>query len=588
MAESKRQPMTPKRGRVRTRTRRLRRYVPLLEQLDDRWMPSAVAVDLFAQAKASFLSEIGQFRADLPSVVNSTQTMAAAPRHEAIFVDGGIANGADLVRQLETGLTPGSWYDLYVLDPTRDEIQQISAILDQYHHDLDAVHLFTHGASGEILVGGSWLDAAGLTNQAATISGWGDALVEHGDLLLYGCDVAQGFAGTAFVEQLHQVTGADVAASANLTGVGGDWTLEESAGRIETRSLVASGWNGTLAGFVVINTNDSGAGSLRQAILDANTLAGTDTISFNIAGGGLKTISLASALPMITDTLILDGYTQSGSSVNTLLIGDNAVLNIELDGTSAGANVSGLILGTGSSGTTIKGLIINRFTNEGLDIESNNNVIVGNFIGTNATGLSKLGNTNDGIEIASAVNNVIGGSASADRNIISGNGLGIRIAGSTTSGNVIVGNYIGADATGAANLGNTLHGVFFSKFAIGAVNVGDPHDNRLGGTLTGEGNLIVNNGAGGGGWDGVSLYNSPGVVGNAILGNSIYANGDLGIDLKNDGVTANDAGDGDTGPNNLQNFPVLTAARLTTASQLTVVGTLNSTANSFFRVEFFL
>ena len=333
----------------------------------------------------------------------------------------------------------------------------------------------------------------------------------------------------------------------------------------------------TVTNFIVINTNDSGAGSLRQAILDANTAPGKNLITFNMAGGSVKTISPSSALPTITGPVTIDGWSQPGYAGSPM---------IELNGTNAGANVSGLTLGTGSAGSTIRGLAINRFDNEGLEIQSSNNVVVGNYLGTDPTGLTNLGNANDGIELANAANNTIGGLTPAERNIISGNGLGIRIAGSLTAGNVIIGNYIGANANGQANLGNRLHGISVSLFEIGGATIGGPNNNRLGGTTAAEGNLIVNNGAGGGGWDGVALYNSASIIGNAILGNSIYANGDLGIDLMNNGVTANDPGDGDTGPNNLQNFPVLSAV-YTSGSTVDLIGSLNSKASSYFRVEFF-
>src|SRR2546422_5413375 len=84
------------------------------------------------------------------------------------------------------------------------------------------------------------------------------------------------------------------------------------------RSETAADWHALLNTFVVTNTNDSGAGSLRQAILLANTLPGTDTITFNITGGGVHTINLTSALPTITEAVVIDGYTQPGSSANTL------------------------------------------------------------------------------------------------------------------------------------------------------------------------------------------------------------------------------------------------------------------------------
>src|SRR5437667_6717641 len=110
--------------------------------------------------------------------------------------------------------------------------------------------------------------------------------------------------------------------------------------------------------FTVTNTNDSGTGSLRQAILDANNNPGLDTIAFNIPSSGIHTISPATALPTITDPVIVDGYTQPGASQNTLAESDDANLLIELEGSSAGG-ASGLRISAGSS--TVRGLIINRF-----------------------------------------------------------------------------------------------------------------------------------------------------------------------------------------------------------------------------------
>ena len=114
--------------------------------------------------------------------------------------------------------------------------------------------------------------------------------------------------------------------------------------------------------FVVLNTNDSGAGSLRQAILDANAVVGVQTISFDIPGSGVQTIAPTSDLPAISDPVIIDGYTQPGASPNTLQSGDNAVLLIELSGSHVGTNsatASGLLLTGG--GSTVEGLVINDF-----------------------------------------------------------------------------------------------------------------------------------------------------------------------------------------------------------------------------------
>ena len=563
---------------------------PVIEEFEPRILYSGDGAVLFnphllaPSAEVRLLDTI-----EVTEPVHEQTHPAEQQRHEIVFIDYRVPDATHLANELMQQRGGERTYDVVILNGDDDGVAQISRVLTN-EHDLTAIHIISHGSDGAIEIGKTHLDVASLAVDAEAVARWGQALSADGDLLLYGCNVAQDAVGQAFVQSLARLTRADVAASSNLTGsasLGGDWGLEYSTGAIHSQLTVRSferlQWAGVLTTYTVNSTADTNTGigttgTLRWVIGQTNANAGTDTINFNIAGGGVQTIAVTSALPTITGAVVIDGWTQP-TYVGAPMI--------ELNGAGAGANVTGLTLGAGSAGSTIRGLVINRFSNEGIEIVSNSNVVVGNYIGTDATGMSKLGNANDGIEIANGSNNTIGGTSVTARNIISGNGLGIRMAGSSTSGNNILGNYIGADATGAANLGNTLHGVFFSSINIAGATIGDPHDNRVGGISAGEGNLIVNNGAGGGGWDGVSLRNSPGIIGNAILGNSIYANGDLGIDLKNDGVTANDANDVDGGPNNLQNFPVLTSAQMTASNQFNVVGTLNSTANSFFRLEFF-
>ena len=141
---------------------------------------------------------------------------------------------------------------------------------------------------------------------------------------------------------------------------------------------------------------------------------------------------------------------------------------------------------------------------------------------------------------------LIGGVTPAARNLVSGNAIHgfwffSRVAGTYSPRVRVQGNYIGLNTAGAA-LGNSQHGVYLQD-AVPAT---------IGGTATGEANIIANNGA-----DGISAITS---AESDILGNSIYGNAGLGIDLNNDGVTPNDPGDGDTGPNSLQNYPLLTSA----------------------------
>jgi hypothetical protein len=208
--------------------------------------------------------------------------------------------------------------------------------------------------------------------------------------------------------------------------------------------------------FTVINTNDSGPGSLRQAILDANGSPGS-TIAFNIPGSGVHTISSVSALPSLSVTTTLDGYTQPGASPNSNGPGlpDNAVLLIELDGTNAGSS-TGLVVTGGSS--TIRGLVVNRFGSYGIELQSAGNTIEGDFIGTDPSGTAARANGNGGgIAVTTGNANTIGGTTPDARNLVSGNiGVGVNLQ---TDGNTVSGNFIGTDVTGSVALGNSDRGV---------------------------------------------------------------------------------------------------------------------------------
>jgi len=319
---------------------------------------------------------------------------------------------------------------------------------------------------------------------------------------------------------------------------------------------------------------------LRAAIEEANATGGTDTINFNIEGGsGVKTIEPTKALPAITDTVVIDGYSQPGARPNTQAVGTNAVLKIELDGTNTGAGVNGLRIQ--ASKTVIKGLVINRFSSGGIHVIRGTSIAIqGNFIGTDPGGTVDLGNRYNGVLVlgndpdSSFTNTTIGGTAPAARNLISGNDVcGVRIVEGAT-GNKVQGNYIGTDASGAQDLGNTRSGVHID-FAS---------NNTVGGTVSAARNIISGNGG-----DGVQILGNASIdsaTDNRILGNSIFSNTNLGIDLGGDGRTANDPQDPDKGPNNLQNFPVLTSATTSTDST-TIRGTLDSTPNTTFTVQFF-
>ena len=486
--------------------------------------------------------------------------------------------------------------------------------------------------------------------------------------------------------------------------------------------------------FTVNSTDDVDDGmcdgthcSLREAIDAANANPGADIIVFGISGAGPHTIQPTSALPTVTDPVVIDGYTQSGASPNTNGpgLGSNAVLKIELDGSIAGVLKNGLHITAGSS--TVRGLVINRFGENGIELETGSgNLIEGNFIGTDVTGTVALGNSvfgvavlngasnntiggttpgarnvlssngqpgvtiqgvtstgnlvqgnfigtdvtgtvalgggsTGGVFVFSSLNNTIGGTTAGARNIVSGNnGIGVLITGSGglfATGNLVQGNYIGTDLTGTSALLNSSDGVRISDQAsnnvVGGTSPGAgnlisgnagagvnitqsgadgmpssgpttgnlvqgnfigtdvtgtaalPHgdggqgnlrggvtivdgasNNTIGGTVTGAGNIIAFNnsafGFGGGGGGGGIVVESG--TGNTILSNSIFSNVGLGIDLVRDGVTANDLGDGDTGANDLQNFPVLASVY---KGSTIIEGTLNSTPSTTFTLAFF-
>ena len=241
----------------------------------------------------------------------------------------------------------------------------------------------------------------------------------------------------------------------------------------------------------VTNTNDSGPGSLRQAILDANTSAGTDTITFNIPGSGPHTISPLTGLPTITDPVFIDGTSEpdfAGAPV------------IEIEGSNIASAAAGLTITAGNS--TVRGLAINRFTYYGIHLLTNGgNVLVGNHIGTDIQGMSAQPNARNAIRIEQGSGgNTIGGSSISERNVLSGNTFaGIQVLASAGPSNAIVGNYIGTNAAGTAALPNQ-HGIEL---------FGD--SNTVGGTAAGAGNLISGNSD----W-GLRIYTG---TGNVVQGN---------------------------------------------------------------------
>ncbi|HBJ36743.1 MAG TPA: hypothetical protein DDZ51_18705, partial [Planctomycetaceae bacterium] len=560
----------------------------------------AVSQDVQSQWIYTLDSELVVGDEDDTVVVDPSIDDTAFLRIELVFVDTGVADYESILADLTSRVGTGALLEIALIDSNSDGLEQINNHLSQFGQRLDAVHFITHGTDRAFKFGNTWFDANAANHRQAEFAQWANVLKPGGDLMFYGCDLASTQAGRDLLGSIAQWTGLDIAASETLVGdesLGGNWLLEYNIGEIETQIVVSAAlqaeWEGLLATFTVTNTNDSGAGSLRQAILDANALAGHDTITFNIAGGGVHTINLSSILPTITDQVTINAATESDYAGTPLIV---------LHG--GGTIVDGFRLyGGTSSGSTIRGFAITGFTSDAIDIAgSNNNTIAGNYLGLSADGLTINANAN-GVNIWEASGNIIGGSSALDRNVISGNSnFGISIQSTGASGNIIRGNYIGTDATGSVDRGNGNIGIWLEAGADNTV---------IGGLSAGEGNVISGNDVAGiavsnvsniqifgnligatadnsssiaSAGDGIRVLNSATNV--SIVQNIIVASNDLGIDLANNGVTLNDVGDGDSGPNGLQNFPVLTAA-VTGATGTTISGSLNSNANTTYRIEFF-
>lgn len=392
------------------------------------------------------------------------------------------------------------------------------------------------------------------------------------------------------------------------------------------------------ATFSVTSTADDGPGSLRFAIVQANASAGTDLISFNIAGPGVHTIQPLSPLPAVIDPVTIDATTEPDYA---------GVPIVEIDGSLAGPAVMGLQVEAGSS--VVRGLIVNRFRGAIPDggvgvylLFGGGNIVEGNYLGIDAEGTADRANEDLDIYIYESPENLIGGTVVAARNVIAGSCKAVCVGiefGDNASANLIQGNYIGTDVTGTVDLNNVSSGIFLGggpNTIVGGTDPGarnvisgnggedngfdiflqDVHDHLIQGNYIGtdptgligvatspSGNVImderaINNTIGG---TAVGAGNRIGFAvrgievgdtaagisnGNRILGNSNFEHLRLGLALGYDDVTPNDAGDTDTGPNNLQNFPVLTSA-IRNGDTVTITGRLNSASNAAFRIELF-
>ena len=448
--------------------------------------------------------------------------------------------------------------------------------------------------------------------------------------------------------------------------------------RLVCAILLSCGMAASAATFTVTNTADSGAGSLRQAITDANGGgAGPHTIVFDIPGSGVQTIALSSSLPTgtVSGGLTIDGTTQPGYAGTPLVavtcanvgvfglsfnFSPATIQGLSIGGCAAGVTagsggpitVKSSYLGVGPDGTTPvpnnAGISLSHvaFTVGGAPADRNiisgntsygifigafaGGTIQNNYVGTdvtgtvavpNSTGINLLGgsgsgvliggpggenlisgNTVNGILVQSAVDVtiqsnligtdvngtaaigngyagihgggpglVIGGTGAGEGNLVSGNSMGMDLL---ADGMMVQGNSIGVDDSGTAPLPNNGPGIHLASSGpapnvIGTAVAGGPGANHIAFNL-GRGIAVVQG------------------TRHTMRGNSIHDNGALGIDLAGNGPTANDTLDADTGPNNLQNFPIIQMVTILAPQAGTrIQGKFNSTPSTIFDLDFY-
>jgi predicted outer membrane repeat protein len=415
-----------------------------------------------------------------------------------LFVDAGVSDCQSLAA---AAAQPGT--EVHLLSSTQDAIGQITNTL-LGRSGIASISILSHGADGALDFAGGALSLGNLGSHLGELKSWQQALAAGADILLYGCDVAADAVGQSFVNQIGAATGADVAASSNLTrsaALGGDWVLEYQTGTIEAAALVVANYASVLATFNVTNTNDAGAGSLRDAISQANTVAGADTINFT---GSIFKDAVPDQITLTTGQLsITSDITIKGTGASKLSISGNnnsRVFSIA----SGNVTISGLLIiqGLADAGNSGGGIL-----NSGT-LTLSSSTVSGNLAGIYGGGIYNIG----------------GGTLTLNNSTVSGNTSNFGGGGIYTSGTLTLKN-----STVSGNTSKDGGGIFNDRGTLTVNNStvsGNTASSFGGGIFSDRGALTVNNST---------------VSGNTatIYGGGIYNNGTLTV--KSSTLTGNKA-----------------------------------------------
>ncbi|MBJ2347578.1 MULTISPECIES: Ig-like domain-containing protein [Pseudomonas] len=456
--------------------------------------------------------------ADQPSDTHAPQgqtdaTEAAVPGKSVVFVDSRVKDSAQLLQ----GVAPGT--EVVQLDGTKDGLQQIADYLDT-HQGVSSVQIIAHGNAGDLWLGNSYLSADNVQARSEVLAQIGQDMNAGGDILIYGCYTAEGDRGMSLVNSLAQLTGRDVAASDDRTGLGGDWNLEIATGSIESANVLSanamSDYQWGLATWTATNNLNSGVGSLRAALLSAQN---GDIVTFNTS----MTVALTQVL-VVNRNVTIDGD----------LNNDN-VADVTLDG----QNRTQIMQVTSGTTATLDGLVITRGMVAGNGGNGGDDALVSQGGGIYNAGTLTLRN------VTVTANAASGGGG--------GGGVTPQYAGGGGGGGGAVGSGIGGKggdtlnstgSNGSAGQGGAGGG-FFNIGGRGGSTTGGAGGAAYPGYSTGSaggtassGGLSIGGGGGGDGYDNFGgdgggavggIYNDTGatlrIIGNSVISNNVGAGG---------------------------------------------------------------